>query len=68
MPIGWFKVNKAEINEEGNPERVERLVMVYENEYDHYLNLINILKRKFSILMMKWFNWRNRRILLKIGM
>ncbi|MFU2192203.1 MAG: HEAT repeat domain-containing protein [Methanobacterium sp.] len=46
MPIGWFKVNKAEINEEGNPERVERLVMVYENEYDHYLNLIQHLKNE----------------------
>lgn len=46
MPIGWFKVTVAEINEEGNPEEVDRLVMVFENEYNNYLDLIKNLEKE----------------------
>ena len=46
MPIGWFKLTIAEINEEGNPEEIDRLIMVFENEYNHYLDLIEYFKKE----------------------
>ena len=39
MPIGWYKVNIAVPDEDGNPEEVERLVMVFENEKDSFEDL-----------------------------
>ena len=44
MPIGWYKVNIAVPDEDGNPEEVERLVMVFENEKDSFEELIEYLK------------------------
>jgi len=44
MPLGWFKVTVAEMNDEGNPEEIDRLVMVFENEFNNYLQLIEHLK------------------------
>lgn len=46
MPLGWFKVVIAEMNDEGSPEEIERLVMVFENEYNNYLQLIEHLKNE----------------------
>ena len=44
MPIGWYKVNIAVPDKDGNPEEVERLVMVFENEKDSFECLIENLK------------------------
>ena len=44
MPIGWYKVNIAVPDEDGNPEEVESLVMVFENEKDSFVDLIKNLK------------------------
>ena len=44
MPIGWYKINIAVPDEDGNPEEVERLVMVFENERDSFEDLIKNLK------------------------
>lgn len=44
MPIGWYKVTVAEPNEDGNPEEVDKLVMVFENEKESFENLIEALK------------------------
>src|SRR5690606_9008935 len=46
MPLGWFKVVIAEMNDEGSPEEIERLVMVFENEYNNYLQFIEHLKNE----------------------
>ena len=43
MPLGWYKVNIAVSDEDGNPEEVDRLVMVFENERNSYENLIENL-------------------------
>ena len=44
MPIGWYKVNIAVPDEDGNPEEVDKLVMVFENEKDSFEELIEDLK------------------------
>ncbi len=46
MPIGWYKVNIAVPDEDGNPEEVEKLVMVFENEKDSFEELIDNLKNE----------------------
>ena len=46
MPIGWYKVNIAVPDEDGNPEEVDKLVMVFENEKDSFVELIKTLKMK----------------------
>ncbi|MDO9044337.1 MAG: HEAT repeat domain-containing protein [Methanobacteriaceae archaeon] len=46
MPIGWYKVLIALPDEDGNPEEVEQLVMVFENEKDSFEELINSLKNE----------------------
>lgn len=46
MPLGWFKITVAEINDDGNPEEIDRLVMVFENEYNNYLQLIEHLQKE----------------------
>ena len=44
MPIGWYKVNIAVPDVDGNPEEVESLVMVFENEKRSFEELIENLK------------------------
>jgi len=46
MPIGWYKVSIAVLNEDGEPEEVEKLVMVFENEKTSYNELIDDLKNE----------------------
>ena len=46
MPIGWYKVNIAVPDEDGNPEEVEKLVMVFENEKNSFEELIENLSNE----------------------
>lgn len=46
MPVGWYKVTVAEPDKDGNPEKVDKLVMVFENELESFEKLIEELKNE----------------------
>ncbi len=46
MPIGWYKVTVSEPDKDGNPEEVNKLVMVFENEKESFEKLIEALKNE----------------------
>lgn len=46
MPIGWYKVTIALPDKDGNPEEVNKLVTVFENEQESFIKLIEELKNE----------------------
>ena len=50
LPTGWYQVAVSEIGEEGSPEEVNRVVMVFENEENDYLQFIDGLQNDNEIL------------------
>lgn len=46
LPVGWYQITVSEIGDEGSPEEVNNVVMVFENEINDYIQFIEHLKNE----------------------